>query len=133
MIKILTYKLFETMENEEQILLNVIIPFSIKKYYELSKWAKKKIDEECPELKQILAVIQQDRWRIVFVTPELRNNNAYILIQYALHKSIREECIKNGIEFGTTMTFSVVTKYDLNNKYILYDVIKKEQIKYENN
>jgi hypothetical protein len=133
MTKILTYKMFESMENDEQILLNVIIPFSIKKYYELSKWAKKKIKQECPQLKQIFVTIHQDKWEIVFVSPELRDNKAFILIQDVLYKVIREECIKNNIEFYGIITRSIITKYDLNNKYILYDAIKNEQIKYENN
>jgi len=119
MTKILTYKMFESMENDEQIILNVIIPFSIKKYYELSKWAKKKINEECPQLKQVFVTIHQDRWEFVFVTPELRDNKAYILIQYALHKSIREECVKNGIDFFGTNTRPLITKDEMNNKYII--------------
>jgi hypothetical protein len=123
MTKILTYKMFESMENDEQILLNVIIPFSIKKYYELSKWAKKKINEECPQLKQIFVTIHQDKWELVFVSPELRDNKAFILIQYALHKSLREECIKNGIEFFGITTRPLITKDEINNKYILYDIM----------
>ena len=86
----------ENVQDDDLIIKEIIIPFSIKKYYDLSKWAKKKINEECPQLKQVFITIYQNKWRVIFVSPELRDNKAYILIQYVLAKSIREECIKNS-------------------------------------
>lgn len=127
MNNILKYDMFnESNMNENQIIIDIIIPFCIKKYYELSKWAKSKIYIECAPIQELKFEKFEDKWKLVFCATGWSNNKANMIIQYVLSKSIKEECLINNINLTEVNYAAASAISDFAIKYIVYDAINKK-------
>ncbi len=127
MKKILKYNMFnESVKNENQIIIDIIIPFCIKKYYDLSEWANKKVHKECAPLQGLKFEKFENKWKLILVATGWSINDANILIRHILSKSIKEESLKNDINLTEVSYAAASAISDFAIKYIDYDVINKK-------
>jgi len=117
---------FKKYINEEQIIINTIIPFCIKKYYDLSKWAKKKVFIECAPLQELKFEKFDNEWKLIFIASGWSSNEANIIIQYILPKSIKDKCLENNINLTYVSYASASSISSLAIKYIVYDIVNKK-------
>lgn len=129
MKNILKYDMFnESNQNENEIIINNIIPFCINKYYELSKWAKSKVYVECAHLEELKFEKIDNDWKLIIIASGWSSNKANMLIQYVLSKSIKEESKKNNINLVEINYAAASSISDFAIKYIVYDVVNKKLI-----
>ena len=131
MTKIMKYQSYnESLDvSDDDIIINNIIPFAIKKYDELSKWGYKKTYHYCVPLNELMFLHEDGKWTMKIVANGWSTNKSNTLIQYVLNKSIRDEGLKYGLYLDKIDYSGGHTISDSVDKYIVYDVIKKEFIK----
>ena len=112
--------------NEEQIIINTIIPFCIKKYYDLSKWAEKKSYIKCVQLEKLIFEKNENEWKLILIIPGWSKNKSNIIIQYILPKTLKDKCLENNINLKYVNYSSGSTISSLTIKYIVYDIINKK-------
>ena len=64
MTKIIKYDMFETVDNEKEIIINTIVPFCLKKYEELSNWAKKKTYRFAAPIQELIFEKKNGNWKL---------------------------------------------------------------------
>jgi hypothetical protein len=126
MTKILKYKMFESSKNEDDVILNSIIPFVLKKYDELSKWGKKKTFKFAAPINRLMFEKRDGNWKLVIEALSWSGNDTNMLIQYVLGNAIKEKCRENGIELTEVGYAGGHSIYGSIDKYIVYNVEKNE-------
>lgn len=131
MTKILTYKMFESMDNEYDVITNIIIPFILKKYEDLSVWANKKNYKFAAPISRLFFEKKNDEWEIIIEASGWSGNESNRIIKNILHNNIANKCNENGIKLKNINYAGMTSIDNTENKYLIYKVQEKTIIKNE--
>ena len=124
------YKMFTESEitdiDERDIIINILCPFYVKKYYDLIKWAKDKTGIEGSKLDRLIFEKRKNEWNVIVESNDWSNNSNRI-ITHILAKEYKNFAKQNGIQIRYVNEAAYHSKRN-DIESVVYDVEKEIEI-----